>query len=124
MSKEFTYDWDVEDALREKVEEAERLEVELNKAQAEIRRLHRVINDIQEEELGIRPRDEKYTLEGVDGNAFCIMAYTAKALKNEGLGNLVDQMYEEAKSGSYTMLVIKCMTYLDKANAKAREKEN
>ena len=81
-------------------------------------------NDIQEEELGIRTHEDKYTLEGVDGNAYSIMGYTARALKNEGLYELVDQMYEDAKSGSYTMLIVKCLEYLYKANAKARGKEN
>lgn len=57
-----------------------------------------------------------YTLVGVDGNAFSVMGYTAKALKNEGLGHLVDEMREKAMSGDYNNLLCVCMDYLEKAN--------
>ena len=65
----------------------------------------------------------KYDLVGVDGNAFMVMGYTARALKNEGLRNEVDKMYEEAKSGDYSNLLMVCMGYLDKANEAAENKE-
>lgn len=58
----------------------------------------------------------KYSLVGVDGNAFSVMGYTGKALKREGLGNLVDQMREEATSGDYNNLLAVCCSYVDKAN--------
>ena len=58
----------------------------------------------------------KYSLEGVDGNAFAIMGYTAKALKTVGLGNLVDEMREKATSGDYSNLIRVCMGYIDQAN--------
>lgn len=61
----------------------------------------------------------KYSLIGVNRNAFALMGYTAKALKREGLGNLVDQMYAEAKSGDYNNLVCVCDEYVDKANEAA-----
>lgn len=61
----------------------------------------------------------KYNLVGVNGNAFALMGYTAKALKREGLGNLVDQMYAEAKSGDYNNLICVCAEYVDKANEAA-----
>ena len=63
----------------------------------------------------------KYTLVGVNGNAFSIMGYTAKALKREGLGNLVDEMQEKATSGSYYNLIAVCDSYVEKANQKAIE---
>lgn len=63
----------------------------------------------------------KYTLVGVDGNAVAVMGYTAKALKREGLGNLVDEMYDKAKSGNYNNLLCVCCDYIEKANAKAIE---
>ena len=64
---------------------------------------------------------EKYTLVGVDGNAFAIMGYTGTALKREGLRNLVDEMRQKATSGDYTNLLCVCMEYIDMANEKAIE---
>ena len=63
----------------------------------------------------------KYSLVGVDGNAYAIMGYTAKALRMEGLGDLKDEMYKEATSGDYNHLIVVCMEYIDKANEKAVE---
>ena len=64
---------------------------------------------------------EKYTLIGVDGNAFAVMGYTAQALKNEGLKDLVGEMQERARSGDYNNLLRVCMEYIDMANEKAIE---
>ena len=66
---------------------------------------------------------EKYSLIGVDGNAFAVMGYTARALKREGLHDLVDMMHKEAKSGDYNNLLVVCMNYIDKANEAAEAKE-
>lgn len=63
----------------------------------------------------------KYSLVGVDGNAYSIMGYTSKALKKEGLGNLVDEMLADAKSSDYNHLVYVCYNYVEKANEKAYE---
>lgn len=63
----------------------------------------------------------KYDLVGVDGNAFVVMGYTARALKNEGLRDLVDKMHEEAESGDYNNLLRVCIKYVDIANQKAEE---
>lgn len=63
----------------------------------------------------------KYTLVGVDGNAYCVMGYTSRALKREGLGTLVDEMTNKATSGDYNNLLRVCMEYIDKANASAYE---
>lgn len=63
----------------------------------------------------------KYDLVGQDGNAFALMGYTARALKNEGLGDLVPQMQKEATSGDYYHLIAVCDSYLDKANDAAGE---
>lgn len=60
--------------------------------------------------------EEKYSLVGVDGNAYCVMGYTAKALKREGLNDQVNKMYEEATSGDYNNLLCVCMKYVDMAN--------
>lgn len=65
----------------------------------------------------------KYTLIGVDGNAYAVMGYTARALKREGLYDLVDQMHKEAMSGDYDNLLMVCMKYVDMANEKAGDVE-
>lgn len=64
----------------------------------------------------------KYDLVGVDGNAFAVMGYTARALSREGLRDLVPQMRKEAVAGDYDDLVCVCMGYLDKANEAAEKK--
>lgn len=64
---------------------------------------------------------EKYTLVGVDGNAWCVMGYTARALKHEGLRDLVEEMHKRATSGDYNNLLCVCMEYIDMANEKAIE---
>lgn len=63
----------------------------------------------------------KYTLVGVDGNAFAIMGYTARALKNEGLRDKVSEMQQRAMSGDYNNLICVCMEYVDMANKAAGE---
>lgn len=63
----------------------------------------------------------KYSLIGVDGNAFAIMGYTAKALRREGLNNLIDKMRSRAMSGDYNNLIYVCAKYVDLANDKAIE---
>ena len=63
----------------------------------------------------------KYNLVGVDGNAFSIMGYTARALRREGLGNLVDEMQKKAMSGDYYNLIAVCDEYVEMANEKAAE---
>lgn len=63
----------------------------------------------------------KYDLVGVDGNAFAVMGYIARALKREGLGDLVDEMHQRATSGDYNNLLMVCMEYLNKANEAAEK---
>lgn len=58
----------------------------------------------------------KYSLIGVDGNAFCLMGYTARALKQTGHGDLVSKMHAEATSGDYYHLINVCDGYLDICN--------
>lgn len=65
----------------------------------------------------------KYSLVGVDGNAFSVMGFTARALRREGLRDLVDKMYEEAMSGDYYNLLAVCQGYIDLANERAEEND-
>ena len=59
---------------------------------------------------------EPFTLVGVDGNAFSVMGYTARALRSAGLYEEAEKMYTEATSGDYDNLIQVCMKYIDKAN--------
>lgn len=65
----------------------------------------------------------KYSLVGVDGNAFSVMGFTARALRREGLRDLVERMHEEATAGDYDNLLAVCMRYIDMANEKAEEND-
>ena len=66
---------------------------------------------------------QKYSLVGVDGNAFGIMGYTATALKRSGHRDLVDKMHKEAMAGDYWNLIAVCDHYIDIANGDADEEE-
>lgn len=57
-----------------------------------------------------------YQLVGVDGNAFAVMGYTARALKRTGHADLVDAMFKEATVGDYNNLIVVCQKYIDIAN--------
>ncbi len=60
---------------------------------------------------------DRFSLVGVDGNAYSVMGYTARALKRTGLRNKVDEMYKRATSGDYNNLLRVCMEYIDIANS-------
>ena len=64
-----------------------------------------------------------YDLVGVDGNAFSVMGYTGRALRETGHGDLVAKMREEATSGDYNNLLCVCMKYIDIANEGLEEGE-
>ena len=65
----------------------------------------------------------RYSLVGVDGNAFSIMGYTGRALKEVGRSGLVKKMQTEAMSGDYNHLIQVCMGYIDMANELVEERE-
>lgn len=62
-----------------------------------------------------------YSLIGVDGNAFAIMGYTARALKRTGHRDLVDKMHEEATAGDYDNLIAVCDRYIAIANGEVED---
>lgn len=62
-----------------------------------------------------------YSLVGVDGNAFAIMGYTSRALRETGHRDLVDEMMSKAMSSDYNNLICVCDSYLDIANEGADE---
>lgn len=59
-----------------------------------------------------------YSLVGVDGNAFSIMGYTAKALRRAGMYDEIKEMQNKATSGDYSNLICVCTDYIDMANEK------
>lgn len=65
----------------------------------------------------------RYTLVGVNGNAYAVMGYTAKALERTGHRDLVEKMTEEATSGDYDNLLRVCMKYIDIANEGLEDEE-
>ena len=58
----------------------------------------------------------RYNLVGQDGNAFALMGYTARALKETGHRDLIDEMRQRATSGDYWNLVAVCDEYIQIAN--------
>lgn len=58
----------------------------------------------------------KFTLVGVDGNAFSIIGYTARALRKAGLKDMIPHMESEATSGDYNHLIATCDRYIEIAN--------
>lgn len=64
---------------------------------------------------------KRFDLVGVDGNAFSVMGYTARALRTAGLGDKSSEMHKKATSGDYNNLLRVCMEYIDMANAALEE---
>ena len=60
---------------------------------------------------------EKYDLVGIDGNAFSVMGYVARAMRNEGkTKNEIDAYYADAKSGDYNHLLSVSFDMVEKLN--------
>lgn len=63
--------------------------------------------------------EEKYTLVGVDGNAYCIMGYVVSALKREKRPlSEIDHYLSDAMSDDYTYLINVSISVLNKLNNK------
>lgn len=60
--------------------------------------------------------DEEYSLVGQDGNAFSLMGYTARCMKECGLRDEIDEMRERAMSGDYNNLIAVCDEYVQRCN--------
>ncbi len=58
----------------------------------------------------------KFTLVGVDSNAFSVVGYTSMAMKRAKLEDQIEQMRNEAMSGDYSNLLYVCMNYIEKVN--------
>lgn len=67
----------------------------------------------------------KYTLTGVDGNAYSIMGYTMDAMKREKFeeGD-IEQMLADATSGDYYNLIRVCSSWIDAVNEKVGDTDD
>lgn len=64
---------------------------------------------------------ERYTLVGVDGNAFAIMSYVLYAMKDEGFSKEErDEYLEDAKSSDYDHLLCVSVEYIDRVNDRVK----
>ena len=60
-----------------------------------------------------------YSLIGVDGNAFSVMAYVAKAMKKHGYkATQICEYNVSCMNGNYAELIQKSMKVLDEINSK------
>ena len=64
---------------------------------------------------------KKYTLVGVDGNAFAVMGYVQRALRESGMRELQEEYTKEAMSGDYENLLCVSMDYIDRINESLAE---
>ena len=60
--------------------------------------------------------DERYSLVGQDGNAFALMGYTARCMKECGLRDEIKEMQNKAMSGDYNHLIYVCNEYVQRCN--------
>ena len=60
----------------------------------------------------------KYDLVGIDGNAYSVMAYVARAMEREGKSKEeIEAYYKDAKSSDYNHLLAVSFDMIDKLNA-------
>ena len=60
-----------------------------------------------------------YTLVGVDGNAFAVMGYVAKAMRREGFTrDEIEEYRKAAMSGDYSNLLCVSVNYVERCNAR------
>lgn len=67
--------------------------------------------------------EEKYTLVGIDGNAFAVMGFVSQCMKREGFTlNEVHEYYKQAQSSDYNNLIYVSLDYIDKCNERYVER--
>lgn len=58
-----------------------------------------------------------YSLIGIDGNAYAVMAYVTEAMRAEGKSNAeIDKYLIDAKSGDYSKLISVSVDMIDELN--------
>lgn len=78
----------------------------------------RILNESYEDDW--YDEGEKYSLVGQDGNAFALMGYTARCMKECGLRNEISEMRERATSSDYNNLICVCDEYVQRCNEIAK----
>ena len=69
--------------------------------------------------------EEKYTLVGVDGNAFAVMGYVRRCMIYEKFTTKDIQDYlDEARSSDYTHLLAVSIAYVEKCNERYFERNS
>ena len=69
--------------------------------------------------------EEKYTLVGVDGNAFVVMGYVRRCMMREKFTKAeIEDYLTEAKSSDYNNLLCVSMDYVDKCNERYFERNS
>jgi hypothetical protein len=59
----------------------------------------------------------RYTLVGIDGNAFCVMAYVSRAMRECGKPQTeIDAYYRDAMSADYNHLLAVSVAMIDTLN--------
>jgi hypothetical protein len=65
---------------------------------------------------------EKYCLVGVDGNAYAVMGYVRKAMKESGFNEKEIKAYlDDAMSGDYDHLLAVSVEMVDKCNERVAD---
>ena len=64
-------------------------------------------------------KKEKYSLVGVNGNAFSIMGYVRESFRKEGLKDKIKEYTQKATAKDYNHLIVVSLEYIELAN-KAR----
>ena len=66
---------------------------------------------------------KKYDLVGVDGNAFCVMGYVARAMRAEGFSREEIKAYQDdAMSSDYSHLISVSVDMVDECNTRSKKK--
>jgi hypothetical protein len=64
--------------------------------------------------------NEKYSLIGIDGNAYSIMGYVSRGMRECGKPKMeIDAYFAEAKSADYNHLLVVSVEMIDKLNEEA-----
>ena len=67
---------------------------------------------------------KEYSLVGINGNAFSVMGYVTKAMKEQKYKKAeIDAYMEKAMSGNYDNLIMESMQMLDEINEKVAESD-
>lgn len=61
-------------------------------------------------------KKNKYSLVGVDGNAYSVMGYVQRAMKESGLKSEIDEYIKDATSDDYNHLLAVSCDYIDRCN--------